>query len=107
MSGGTGDRLSGENGLANCGSRSSVVVPHSVTELKGIRRFRMLQRALETKRQAAGEGPVTVVNLAYNNEGSYSFKFTLRDYSYLNYDLVSLHSGYNDLILDPDANLSV
>ncbi len=67
----------------------------------------MLQRALETKRQAAGEGPVTVVNLAYNNEGSYAFKFTLRDYSYLNYDLVSLHSGYNDLILDPDANLSV
>jgi len=67
----------------------------------------MLQRALETKRQAAGEGPVTVVNLAYNNEGAHSFKFTLQDYAYLDYDLVSLYSGYNDLILDPDANLSV
>src|SRR5262249_51441781 len=67
----------------------------------------MLERALEARRSAAGEGPVSVVNLAYNNEGSYSVKFTLQDYAYLDYDLVSLHSGYNDLILDPGANRSV
>jgi hypothetical protein len=48
-----------------------------------------------------------VVNLAYNNEGAYSFKFTLQDYAYLDYDVVSFHSGYNDLILDPNANRSV
>lgn len=49
-----------------------------------------------------------VVNLAYNNEGAYSFKFTLRDYEYLNYDLVCLYEGYNDLIGDPRGpNLQV
>ena len=45
---------------------------------------------------------VTVVNLAYNNENAYSFKFTLRDYDYLDYDAVLLYSGYNDL--NPSAN---
>lgn len=49
-----------------------------------------------------------VVNLAYNNEGAYSFTWTLRDYAYLNYDLVCLYEGYNDLMGDPRGpNLSV
>ena len=49
-----------------------------------------------------------VVNLAYNNEGAYSFAFTLRDYAYLNYDLVFLYEGYNDLMGDPSApNVSI
>ena len=39
----------------------------------------------------------TVANLAYNNEGAYSFKYTLRDYAYLDYDLAILYTGYNDL----------
>ena len=47
------------------------------------------------------EGPdvqnISVVNLAYNNEGSYSFKFTLQDYDYLDYDAVLFYSGYNNL----------
>ena len=40
---------------------------------------------------------VRVVNLAFNNEGAYSYKFTLRDYDYLDYDGVLFYSGYNDL----------
>ena len=39
----------------------------------------------------------TVVNLAYNNEGAYSFKTTLQDYRWLDYDLAFLYEGYNDM----------
>ena len=42
----------------------------------------------------------TAANLAYNNEGAYSFKYTLRDYAYLDYDLAILYTGYNDLSND-------
>ena len=42
----------------------------------------------------------TVVNLAYNNEGAYSFKTTLQDYHWLDYDLALLYEGYNDLGTD-------
>jgi lysophospholipase L1-like esterase len=47
---------------------------------------------------------VTVLNLAYNNEGAYSYKFTLQDYDYLQEDAVLIYSGYNDL---GGANTSV
>jgi hypothetical protein len=50
----------------------------------------------------------TVVNLGYNNEGAYSFKFTLNDYQWLKYDLAILYEGYNDLSGDRTTpNLSV
>jgi hypothetical protein len=50
----------------------------------------------------------TVVNLGYNNEGAYSFTFTLKDYESLQYDLACLYEGYNDMIGDPRlTNLSV
>jgi hypothetical protein len=39
----------------------------------------------------------SVVNLAYNNEGAYAFRYTLEDYFYLRYDLAILYEGYNDL----------
>jgi len=38
-----------------------------------------------------------VLNLGFNNEGAYSFKFTLKDYAYLEPDVVVLYSGYNDV----------
>ncbi|MDP2389959.1 MAG: hypothetical protein Q8N52_06485, partial [Acidobacteriota bacterium] len=43
---------------------------------------------------------VRVINLGYNNEGAYSFKFTLNDYLWLDYDLAILYEGYNDLLGD-------
>ncbi len=50
------------------------------------------------------DGKVSVVNLAYNNEGAHSFRFTLKDYEYLDYDVVLFYSGYNNL---SDVNTSV
>ena len=41
--------------------------------------------------------PVRSVNLALNNEGAYSFLYTLEDYEYVDADIVVLYEGYNDL----------
>jgi lysophospholipase L1-like esterase len=50
----------------------------------------------------------SAVNLGYNNEGAYSFKFTLDDYQSMKYDLVCLYEGYNDLMANPlRPNVSV
>ena len=51
--------------------------------------------------------PVSVVNLAFNNEGAYAYLPTLRDFEYLDYDVVVLYEGYNDIMGDPSPNLSV
>jgi GDSL-like Lipase/Acylhydrolase family len=56
-----------------------------------------LEQKLRARRVAASQPPVSVVNLAYNNEGVYSYAFTLRDYAYLDYDIVLMYQGYNDL----------
>ena len=48
----------------------------------------------------SGSPAIQVVNLGYNNEGAYSFKFTLDDYLWLDYDLAVLYEGYNDLLGD-------
>ena len=50
------------------------------------------------------DGKVSVVNLGYSNEGAHSFRFTLKDYEYLDYDAVLFYSGYNNL---SDLNMSV
>jgi len=67
----------------------------------------VLERNLS--RRAAGPfHRFSVVNLGYNNEGAYSFKFTLNDYQWLTYDLAVLYEGYNDLTGDyTTPNLSV
>lgn len=56
--------------------------------------------------QAAGV-PVRVVNLGFNNEGAYSFLPTLQDYDSLDYDLVVLYEGYNDVMGDAGPNRAV
>ncbi len=67
----------------------------------GVRWDESMPPRLEQK--LAGRSPrYRVVNLAYNNEGAYSFVFTMKDYAYLQYDLVVLYEGYNDLMGDPD-----
>ena len=40
---------------------------------------------------------VTVVNLAFNNQGAHSYKYEIGDYAYLHADAVLFYSGYNDL----------
>jgi hypothetical protein len=47
-----------------------------------------------------GQRRFSVVNLGYNNEGAYSFRYTLEDYAYLDIDIVCLYEGYNDLMGD-------
>ena len=52
---------------------------------------------LETDLRERLHRPVTVVNLAWNNQGAYSFLPTLQDYDYLDYDAAIFYEGYNDL----------
>lgn len=53
---------------------------------------------LETKLRNMGNTNqrFSVVNLGYNNEGTYAFRFTLRDFAYLKPDLAILYVGYID-----------
>lgn len=62
-----------------------------------------LERKLNERRRQSGNGPVRIMNLAYNNEGAYAAMPTLRDYEYLNYDGVILYEGYNDLGGSPNT----
>lgn len=61
----------------------------------------MLEQRLN---QAHPEHKWTVVNLGYNTEGAFAFLPNLRDFSYLDYDLVILYEGYNDLSNDANPN---
>lgn len=47
--------------------------------------------------EGSDDRQATVLNLAYNSEGAHSYRFTLEDYAYLDYDAVVLYTGYNDL----------
>jgi len=62
---------------------------------------------LERDLAKASPRPVSVVNLAYNNEGAFADLFTMKDYQYLHYDVALLYSGYNDLMGDDGPNFSV
>jgi lysophospholipase L1-like esterase len=46
---------------------------------------------------APAKSSIKVVNLGFNGDGAYSFKYALKDYDYLESDAVVLYSGYNDL----------
>jgi lysophospholipase L1-like esterase len=63
-----------------------------------------LERALNV---AAPQKHWSVVNLGYNNEGAYSFRFTLEDFRYLTPDLVVLYEGYNDILGDIGPNTAL
>jgi lysophospholipase L1-like esterase len=56
-----------------------------------------LQQRFSAAERTSGGASIRMLNLAYNGEGAYSFKYTLRDYDYLDYDVVLIYSGYNDL----------
>jgi hypothetical protein len=62
---------------------------------------------LETTLEARLARPVTVVNLGFNNEGAYAFRPNLEDFEYLDYDVVVLYEGYNDLPGDDGPNRAV
>jgi hypothetical protein len=57
-----------------------------------------LQNKLQALCDAAHCGKkITVINLGYNNAGSYAFAFDLADFAYLDYDAAILYEGYNDI----------
>src|SRR6266487_351877 len=89
------------------GERRVVMLGGSAAFGYGVSWMEAIPSRLESKFRSGGER-VSVVNLAYNNEGAYSFRFTLADYLYLDYDLAILYEGYNDVMGDPRGpNLSV
>jgi lysophospholipase L1-like esterase len=51
---------------------------------------------------ATNSAPVSVVNLGFNSQGAYAFRFAEQDYFSLDYDTVILYEGYNDLGLAPN-----
>ena len=64
----------------------------------------LLERRLNEQR---GEAPARVINLGFNNEGAYSFLPTLQDFEFLDFDVVTLYEGYNDLSGDQAPNRAV
>lgn len=58
---------------------------------------------LVEQRLSRPDRPVSAVNLGYNNEGAYAFRYTLEDFEWLEYDVAVLYEGYNDLMGDPNA----
>jgi hypothetical protein len=52
------------------------------------------------------EPHVQVVNLGYHQEGALAFLPTLRSYEFLDYDIVCLYEGYNDILGDASPNRS-
>ena len=64
----------------------------------------VLEKRLRAERP---EQPVSVVNLGFNNEGAYSYRFTLDDFSFLDYDVAMFFDGYNDLKGDDGRNTAL
>jgi len=78
-----------------------VVLGGSAAYGYGVTAEQAMPAVLEAKLRARGASPTfTVVNLGYNNEGVYSFRTTLEDYAWLDYDLAVFYEGYNDLMAD-------
>ena len=64
----------------------------------------VLERKVNEARQEHGQGPVSIVNLAANSEGAYAFKYNLRAYRHLDYDIALFYTGYNDLGSVPNTS---
>ena len=62
---------------------------------------------LEAALKPVTNRPVRVVNLGFNNEGAYAFVPNLEDFAYLDYDVIVLYEGYNDLPGDESPNYNV
>ena len=57
-------------------------------------------------RQRLGR-PVSVINLGFNNEGAFAFVPNLEDFAFLDYDVIVLYEGYNDIPGDESVNRNV
>ena len=62
---------------------------------------------LEAKLRERHGPSVSVVNLGFNNQGAFAFVPDLEDFDYLDYDVIVLYEGYNDLPGDEGVNRAV
>src|SRR5437868_5750739 len=86
-------------GRKRTGERRVVVLGESTAFGFGVPPGDAFPAALERLlNEPQGQAPrVSVVNLAYNGEGAHSYRYTLEDYAYLNYDVAVFYTGYPDL----------
>jgi GDSL-like Lipase/Acylhydrolase family len=95
-------------GRKKAGEYRVVVLGGSTAYGYGVSWDEAMPAALERTLRSRAASPVfTVENLAYNNEGAYSFKPTLIDYEWLDPDLVLMYEGYNDLAGGGVTNVQV
>jgi lysophospholipase L1-like esterase len=66
----------------------------------------MLERRLLADARA-NRRRISVANLGAPGQGAYAFRFDLEDFAYLDYDIVVLYEGYNDVGLGEVANRGV
>ncbi|MEK6337263.1 MAG: SGNH/GDSL hydrolase family protein [Acidobacteriota bacterium] len=86
-------------GKKQAGEKRVAVLGGSTTWGFGLAAGQDFPGQLQTRFSQGAAGPkINVLNLGFNNDGAYSFKYTLKDYAYLDYDEVVIYSGYNDLI---------
>lgn len=62
---------------------------------------------LEARLRQRLSGPVSVINLGFNNEGAFAFVPNLEDFAFLDYDIIVLYEGYNDIPGDEGVNRNV
>jgi hypothetical protein len=81
------------------GEHRLVVIGGSTAFGYGVNSDQAFPARLESALQplSRNRAPVTIVNLGYNTQGAYAFRFALSDYMSLDYDGAILYEGYNDL----------
>lgn len=85
-----------------------VMLGGSTTFGYGVRWHESVPALLEAGLHAVeGGARFRTINLGFNNEGAYASVPTLEDYAWLDYDIVALYHGYNDLLGDSDVNTAV
>ncbi len=94
-------------GSKQSGEFRAVMLGGSTVFGYGVSRQDAIPAVVERELRSRLQQPVSVVNLGYNNEGAYSFLPNLTDFAYLDYDLVVLYEGYNDLTGDESPNTAV
>jgi lysophospholipase L1-like esterase len=85
-----------------------VMLGGSTTFGYGVRSHESIPAVLEDSLRASeGGAKFRAINLGFNNEGAYASVPTLQDYAWLDYDIVALYHGYNDLLGDAAVNTAV
>jgi len=87
------------------GEQRVVMIGGSTAFGYGVNLTESIPAHLESRLQALAKqgSAIRVVNLGFNNQGAYGFRYAEEDYLRLDYDAVILYEGYNDLGDDPNG----